>query len=156
MKDKINFLRKKYKGIWFYGISGSGKTYLSIYLKSRIFNSLVLDGDEVRKNVSFDLSYSIKDRVTQTKRMFGFAKICIKNKIFPIISTVYLNNTIYNDIKKKKILVIKITRKKNLTNKKFNLKTNDVVGIGIPLPNLKCKSLLNKGESFVLDFLKLL
>ena len=80
MKDKINFLRKKYKGIWFYGISGSGKTYLSIYLKSRIFNSLVLDGDEVRKNVSFDLSYSIKDRVTQTKRMLGFAKICIKNK----------------------------------------------------------------------------
>ena len=37
-------INKKYKGVWFYGISGSGKTQASKYLKKKIKNSIILDG----------------------------------------------------------------------------------------------------------------
>ena len=61
-------IKKKIKGLWFYGLSGSGKSHLTKILKNRIKkNILVVDGDEVRKNISFDLGYSIKDRKTQVK-----------------------------------------------------------------------------------------
>ena len=95
----------KIKGLWFFGISGSGKSFLSKFLKKKIKNSILLDGDDVRKFISFDLSYSIYDRVIQTKRMLGFAEICIKNRLFPIISTVYLNKRVYLNAKKRGILV---------------------------------------------------
>ena len=55
-------LEKKYKGIWFYGISGSGKSAATNYLKKKIKNSAILDGDQIRKLISYDLGYSVKDR----------------------------------------------------------------------------------------------
>ena len=56
---------KRVKGLWFFGMSGSGKTYLSKILKNKIKNSVLVDGDVVRKYVSFDLGYSLKDREHQ-------------------------------------------------------------------------------------------
>ena len=70
----------KKKGIWFYGLSGSGKSYASILINKKIKNSIVIDGDEVRKNISFDLKYSKKDRNIQLKRMLGIGKIAINSK----------------------------------------------------------------------------
>ena len=49
-------LTKKFKGIWFYGLSGSGKTISSKFLKKKIKDSLIIDGDKVRKLISFDLN----------------------------------------------------------------------------------------------------
>ena len=95
-------INKKYKGVWFYGISGSGKTQASKYLKKKIKNSIILDGDHVRKFISFDLGYTVKDRKVQIKRMLGLGKICIKSKIFPILSTVYMNTNLKIKLKKKK------------------------------------------------------
>ena len=40
-------INKKFKGVWFYGISGSGKTQASKFFKKKISNSLILDGDQV-------------------------------------------------------------------------------------------------------------
>ena len=78
--------------MWFYGLSGSGKSHLTKILKNKIKkNILVVDGDEVRKHISFDLGYSIKDRKIQVKRILGISKICLKNQFFPIISTVYMS-----------------------------------------------------------------
>ena len=93
-------INKKFKGVWFYGISGSGKTQASKYLKKKISNSVILDGDQVRKHISFDLGYSVKDRKVQINRMLGLGKICIKSKIFPILSTVYMNTKMKTKIKK--------------------------------------------------------
>ena len=42
---KIN----KKKGIWFFGLSGSGKTYASKIIKKIKKNSITIDGDDVRK-----------------------------------------------------------------------------------------------------------
>tara|TARA_B110000503_G_C6858847_1_gene293970 strand:- start:50 stop:322 length:273 start_codon:yes stop_codon:yes gene_type:complete len=87
----FKFSSKKYKGIWFYGLSGSGKTFLSKILKLKIKNSILVDGDNVRKLVSADLGYSKEDREIQIKRVFGISKIIIESEKFPIISTVYFN-----------------------------------------------------------------
>ena len=81
-------INKKHKGIWFYGISGSGKTQASLYLKKYIENSIILDGDEIRKKISFDLGYSIKDRKIQIRRIFGIMSLLLKNKIFPIVEII--------------------------------------------------------------------
>ena len=141
----------KTKGLWLFGISGSGKSFTSKFLKKKIKNSILLDGDEVRKYISYDLSYSINDRVLQTKRMLGLAKICIKNKLFPIISTVYLSKKIYLTAKKNKILVAKIERKKNKTNLKLKNKKN-VVGVDIPMPDFKCFVIKNIDKKFLNNF----
>ena len=40
---------KKYKGIWFYGNAGTGKSIASKFLYRKIKNSVLLDGDDIRK-----------------------------------------------------------------------------------------------------------
>ena len=54
-----------YKGIWFYGLSGSGKSYISKILHSKMSDSVLVEGDTVRKCISTDLGYSKKDREIQ-------------------------------------------------------------------------------------------
>ena len=97
---KQNFLnfklgKKRKKGIWFIGLAGVGKTFSSNFIKKKIKNSIIIDGDTVRKLVSYDLGYNLKDRKIQITRMLGIGEICIKSKKFPIISTVYMNNKVY-------------------------------------------------------------
>ena len=94
-------MKKKIKGIWFFGYSGSGKTFVSKIIAKKIKKNIVIDGDEVRKLVSKDLQYSKKDRMTQTERVLGFSIISIKQKLFPIISTSFLSKKIANLAKKK-------------------------------------------------------
>ncbi len=133
----------KYKGIWFFGLSGSGKTYISKKISKKIKNSFIIDGDVVRSLVSFDLGYSLKDRIKQNKRVLGLAQIAIFNKQFPIISSVYLDPKISKDIKKKKINIICLTTKNNINiNKKISNKKN-VVGKDIIQPKINCKILEN-------------
>ena len=101
---------KKNKGIWLYGISGSGKTLASKFFKKKLKNSFIFDGDKIRKYVSFELGYSVRDRKIQLKRMFGLVKISKESKIFPIVSTVYMSQSLKKKLKKEKILLIKINR----------------------------------------------
>ena len=134
-------LKKKYKsinGVWFYGLSGSGKTTSSKYLKKNIFkNALILDGDIIRKYISTDLGYEMKDRLIQLRRIVGLCKVSVKSGIFPICSTVYMNKKAINDLKKMKIITIRIHRdfseikkfkiyklKKNVFGKDLNYNKN--------------------------------
>ena len=105
-------------GIWFYGLSGSGKTTSAKYLKKYIFkNALILDGDQIRKYISVDLGFKMEDRVKQLQRIVGLCKICVNSKIFPICSTVYMNKKAIIELKKQKIIAIKIERDFNKKNK---------------------------------------
>lgn len=92
-----------FKGLWLFGLSGSGKTYLSNKISKKIKNSFIIDGDEVRKFISFDLGYKKSDRIQQNKRVLGIAKIVMKNGYYPIISSVYLDPKIFLEAKKKKL-----------------------------------------------------
>ena len=98
------------KGYWFYGLSGSGKTFASNILKKKIQNCLIVDGDLVRKIISKDLSYNIQDRKIQLSRMIGIAKLAINSNLIPIVSTVYLDKITFNKLKKNKFKIIKIER----------------------------------------------
>ena len=140
----------KYKGLWFFGFSGIGKTYISKKISKKIKNSFLIDGDVVRSFVSFDLGYSLKDRVEQNKRVLGLAKIVILNNQFPIISSVYLDPKISKDIKKNKINIINLIGKKNTNiNKKLSNKKN-VVGRDINQPKINCEVLENNFKSNII------
>ena len=137
---------KKNKGIWFYGLSGSGKTHISKNLKKKIENSVIVDGDNVRKLISKDLGYSQKDREIQINRIFGISKIIIESKKFPIISTVFMNQKVNNLCKKNKIMCVMVIRDNFIDIKKkhktYKNKSN-VVGKDIFFGNFKKFKLYN-------------
>lgn len=137
------------KGYWFYGFSGSGKTFASRYLKKKIKNSIIIDGDEVRKYVSFDLNYSKKDRDLQIKRVYGIGKIAVKSNLFPIISTVWMNKIILKKAKSIGIKVIKINHD-NFNQKLISKKIKkNIVGHDIFYENFKTDEINNsKGRDF--------
>ena len=130
------------KGIWLFGLSGSGKTYISKKISKKIKNSFIIDGDEVRKLISFDLGYKKSDRIKQNKRVLGLAKIAIKNGYYPIISSVYLDSKVFLQAKKNKIRVVNIVGAKNRINQKLKNKKN-IVGKQIKQPKIKCEILEN-------------
>lgn len=132
----------KINGIWFCGLSGSGKSYGSRYLEKKIKNSIKIEGDTVRKFINYDLGYTKKDRIKSALTNLRIAQLLIHEKKFPIISNVYIDNKVILLAKKNKIKVIKVIRKK-MTNIKFDKKTKDVVGRDIKFTDLKCSKLLN-------------
>lgn len=136
---------KKNKGIWFFGLSGSGKTYLSKKVSKKIKKVFIIDGDFVRKYISFDLGYKKNDRIIQNKRVLGLAKIVIKNGYYPIISSVFLDPKVFIKAKKIKIRVVNILRSKELTNRKLVNKKN-IVGRSIKQPKFKCETFENDGK----------
>ena len=130
------------KGIWLFGLSGSGKTYLSKKLLKKKKNSFLIDGDEFRRLISFDLGYKLSDRVKQNKRVMGLAKIVIKNGFYPIISSVYLDPKIFREAKINSIRVVNIVAPSSKTNMKISGKKN-VVGKSISQPKINCEIFVN-------------
>jgi hypothetical protein len=141
------------KGYWFFGFSGSGKSFASRYLKKKIKNSIVIDGDVVRKYISFDLNYSKKHRDIQIKRIYGIGKIVIKSNMFPIISTVWMNKAILKKARSIGIKVVKINYSN--FNKKLTLRKikKNIVGHDIFYENFNTDEIINKKNS---NFTKLL
>lgn len=134
------------KGLWFFGLSGSGKTYLSNKISKKIKNSFIIDGDEVRKFISFDLGYKKSDRIKQNKRVLGIAKIVMKNGYYPIISSVYLDPKIFLEAKKKKIRVINVLASGSRINRKLLNKKN-IVGESIKQEKISCEIFENNSNS---------
>ena len=152
---KIN----KTKGIWFYGMSGSGKTFASKIIAKKKKNSILIDGDDVRKFLSYDLGYSISERKIQIRRVFGIAKIALKSNLFPIVSTAYMDKYVANNLKKKNIYLIKITRnlKKVVKQHRTYKNKKNVVGRDIQLNQIKSTQIFNTGEiSFCRNIKKLI
>ena len=101
--------KNKYLGVWFFGLSKSGKTFSSRYLKKKIKNNFLVDGDIIRKKISFDLGYKISDRKIQLERLLGISEISIQNNCFPIVSSVYMTKIIYQ-MRKKSIFWLKLRK----------------------------------------------
>tara|TARA_B100001996_G_C18439852_1_gene507965 strand:- start:32 stop:496 length:465 start_codon:yes stop_codon:yes gene_type:complete len=141
---KIN----KKKGIWFFGLSGSGKTYASKIIKKIKKNSITIDGDDVRKFLSFDLGYSIRDRKVQIRRILGLVKISLKSNLFPIISTVYMDKHVAKQLKKNNIQLFEITRdlKEIMKWHKTYKNKKNVVGRDLKISKIKSKKIFNSGE----------
>ena len=101
---------KKSNGIWFFGQAGAGKTFASQICVEFIGNAFIIDGDDVRKLISFDLGFSKSDREIQIKRVLGLAEIAIKNKQAPIVSTVTMSEEIHKRCDQLGITVVSIVR----------------------------------------------
>tara|TARA_B100000242_G_C43006222_1_gene467578 strand:+ start:200 stop:679 length:480 start_codon:yes stop_codon:yes gene_type:complete len=149
-------MKKVCKGIWLYGLSGSGKTFISKSLRKKIKNSVVVDGDIVRKHISFDLGYSKSEREIQILRVYGIGKIIIESKKFPILSTVYFNKKINEQCKKSKILPIKVERInffKVVKKHKTYINKKNVVGKDIFYSNFKTLIIRNDNtRKFIENF----
>ena len=93
----------------------------ALYLKKYIKNSVILDGDVIRKKISFDLGYTVQDRKIQIRRIFGIISLLLKDKIFPITCTVYLDQQMKKKLTDQKILVIQIFRNLELIKNEKNI-----------------------------------
>lgn len=71
--------------LWFTGLSGAGKTTLTEAivpeLRARGVNVEVLDGDEVRTNLSKGLGFSKEDRDTNIRRIGYVARLLSRNGV---------------------------------------------------------------------------
>ena len=145
------------KGIWLFGLSGSGKTYISSKLAKKIRNSFVIDGDKVRKTISHDLSYSIKGRSEQNRRVLNLANFISLSGYFPIISSVYLDKSLLKKIRKNKIQIIKIVSTRiDKVNLKLKNKKN-VIGKDLFENKIYSKKYFNDYKRFSINkFLKTL
>jgi adenylyl-sulfate kinase len=74
--------------VWFTGLSGSGKSTIAEMLfhefKARGINTEILDGDEVRKNLSKGLGFSKEDRDTNIMRIGFVANLLTRNGVATI------------------------------------------------------------------------
>lgn len=141
-------------GIWFFGLSGAGKTYASKIAATHIDNAFLVDGDVVRKFVTPNAGYSATDRKNQLKLVFGLAKLVLENGYFPIISTVTMNEDIFAccldlDIR---ILEIKRSKEQREAAKDIYRNSKNVVGKDIEVTEMNTDSIYNSGTpSFVSD-----
>ena len=74
--------------VWFTGLSGSGKSTIAEMLyhefQARGLNTEILDGDEVRKNLSKGLGFSKEDRDTNILRIGFVANLLTRNGVATI------------------------------------------------------------------------
>ncbi|HDH96386.1 MAG TPA: adenylyl-sulfate kinase [Proteobacteria bacterium] len=78
--------------VWFTGLSGSGKSTLAQMLKDELkrrgFKVEVLDGDEVRRNLSKGLGFSKEDRDTNIRRIGYVCHLLSRNGVVAIAAAI--------------------------------------------------------------------
>lgn len=92
--------------LWFTGLSGAGKTTLTNeivpQLKARGVKVEVLDGDEVRTNLSKGLGFSKEDRDTNIRRIGYVARLLSRNGVGVIVAAISpykeIRDEVRNDI----------------------------------------------------------
>ncbi len=73
--------------LWFTGLSGAGKTTLALALKERLAGGQpveILDGDEMRTNLSKGLGFSREDRDTNIRRIGFVARLLARHGVAAI------------------------------------------------------------------------
>lgn len=85
-------MKRKGFVVWLTGLSGSGKTTigasLQIQLQELGLRAELLDGDEVRRQLSPDLGFTKADRETHARRVVYLSKLLAKNGIITLVSLI--------------------------------------------------------------------
>ena len=91
--------------LWFTGLSGSGKSTLAQYLTPKLKelgNKVeVLDGDEVRENLSKGLGFSKEDRDTNITRIGYVANMLARNGVVSITAAISPYTAIRREVRER-------------------------------------------------------
>jgi len=117
--EQVFFITKKLRSeklnqkpilIWFTGLSGSGKTTISNSLEKLLFKkgytTYCLDGDNIRKGLSKDLSFSERDRYENIRRVAEVSKLFLDSGLIVLASFI-------SPLESQRKLVKKIVGEKN-------------------------------------------
>lgn len=78
--------------VWLTGLPGAGKTTIARIVENELrgkgVNVEVLDGDEVRKNLSPELGFSKQDRETHAKRVVYISKLLSRNNVVTLVALI--------------------------------------------------------------------
>lgn len=78
--------------IWFTGFSGAGKSTIAQALTEKLtaggYQLEVLDGDEIRENLTKDLGFSKEDRDTNIRRIGFVAKLLVRNGVIVLVPVI--------------------------------------------------------------------
>lgn len=74
---------------WFTGFSGSGKTTLAKkFIQNFAVKPIMLDGDDIRRTINYDLTISDEDRDTNVKKIANLANLFIEQGFNVIVSCI--------------------------------------------------------------------
>src|SRR3989440_3331234 len=97
------FLMHKGFVLWFTGLSGAGKSTLAENLlrifRERGYRVELLDGDEVRTNLSKGLGFSKEDRDTNIRRIGYVARLLARNGVIAITAAISPYHEIRDEIR---------------------------------------------------------
>ena len=89
-KAKETSLSQRGLILWFYGLSGSGKSTIASALERKLlqngFNTHLLDGDNVRAGLNSDLGFSDADRNENIRRIAEVAKLFVESGLITLAS----------------------------------------------------------------------
>src|SRR5713226_306987 len=90
--------------LWFTGLSGAGKSTLAnlvaAELKKRSHRVEILDGDEVRTNLSKGLGFSKEDRDTNIRRIGYVCKLLARNGVIAISAAISPYSSVRDEVRK--------------------------------------------------------
>ena len=85
--------------VWITGLPGAGKSTLAkeltLLLRSEGRSVVLLDGDGFREAMGSDLAYTMKDRMTNARRICGMSHLIAGQGIHVVVATVSLFETIH-------------------------------------------------------------
>ena len=90
--------------LWLTGLSGSGKTtltnHLAPHLSERGLSLEILDGDDVRANLSKGLGFSKEDRDTNIRRIGYVARLLSRNGVGVIAAAISPYRDIRDEVRR--------------------------------------------------------
>lgn len=115
--NKETILRQHGISVWLIGLSGSGKTTISLALEAFLLNkkyfAVVQDADITRKGVNSGLGYSIEDRKENIRRAAEVSKMLVENGIISINAficpTEEMRKLIFQIIDNEKVMLVHVS-----------------------------------------------
>ena len=85
-------MKQRGVAVWFTGFSGAGKSTIADALTKKLnsegYQLEVLDGDEIRENLTKDLGFSKEDRDTNIRRIGFVAKLLARNGVIVLVPVI--------------------------------------------------------------------